>query len=100
MPHEPDEERAEGSIPLYLNPAPIPEVEAENARLQGYCETIDKLRAMDQEAANKAWIEIERLRAALERIAGYSMSQFPNRTAMIIEMHHVANDALGIKRGE
>ena len=44
--------------------------------------------------------ENARLRDALERIAGYSMSQFPNRTAMIIEMHHVANDALGIKRGE
>ena len=64
--YEPDEERAEGSIPLYLNPAPIPEVEAENARLQGYCETIDKLRAMDQEACNKAWIEIERLRDLLK----------------------------------
>ena len=44
--------------------------------------------------------ENARLREVLERIAGYSMSQFPNRTAMIIEMHHVANDALGIKRGE
>ena len=44
----------------------IKQLTAERDRLRGYCETIDKLRAMDQEACNKAWIEIERLRDLLK----------------------------------
>ena len=39
--------------------------------LQGYCKTVDQLRAMDQEACNKAWVEIEELRAALEEVIAH-----------------------------
>ena len=40
-------------------------MQEEIASLKSYCKTVDQLRSMDQEACNKAWVEIEELKAQL-----------------------------------
>ena len=55
--------------------------------LEGYCKTVDQLRSIDSEACNKAWNEIEELRADLaEREAELTLLRDAIKLPTLVEM--------------
>jgi hypothetical protein len=80
-PHDPlpeqwDDEKPDSIVPLF---------------------TADQMRAYATEHAARLHAECEALRKALERISGFTMSQFASINDMALECVNVANDALAAR---